>query len=112
MYQLSYKATKSIILRSNAPKEIKLHKHLLNIVETEERFCVGNSFSPGDGHEAKDPIALYTAPKELRKWTKIILDAYRLNKEETELMKARQMTQPIVIQRLFLLKENIFQRNA
>lgn len=59
MYQL-YKATKSS-LRSIAPKEIKLLKHLLNITDPEERFsALATAFSPGDEHEAKDPDALYT----------------------------------------------------
>ena len=44
-----------------APKEIKLLKHLLNIVDPEERFsALATTFSPGDGSEQKDPNALYT----------------------------------------------------
>ena len=46
-------------------------------------------------------------PKELYKWIKIMLDAYHLNKEETDLMEARQMSDPVVIQRLLILKETI-----
>lgn len=106
MYQL-YKTTKSS-LRSIAPKEIKLLKHLLNIVDPEERFsAMATAFSPGDNLEAKDPDALYTTPKELHKWVKIMLDAYNLNKEDTEIREVKQMTAPIVIQRLFILKETI-----
>ncbi|XP_017983313.1 PREDICTED: uncharacterized protein At4g37920, chloroplastic isoform X1 [Theobroma cacao] len=107
MYRL-YKATKSS-LKSIAPKEIKLLKHLLNITDPEERFsALATAFSPGDEHEAKDPNALYTStPKELNKWIKILLDAYFLNKEETDIKEAKNMTQPMVIQRLFILKETI-----
>ncbi|XP_043711340.1 uncharacterized protein At4g37920 isoform X2 [Telopea speciosissima] len=106
MYQL-YKATKSS-LRSIAPKEIKLLKHLLNIIDPEERFsALASAFSPGDEHEVKDPNALYTTPKELHKWITIMLDAYHLNKEETDIREVKQMTQPVVIQRLFILKETI-----
>ncbi|KAK6258750.1 hypothetical protein SCA6_013224 [Theobroma cacao] len=106
MYRL-YKATKSS-LKSIAPKEIKLLKHLLNITDPEERFsALATAFSPGDEHEAKDPNALYTTPKELNKWIKILLDAYFLNKEETDIKEAKNMTQPMVIQRLFILKETI-----
>ncbi|XP_033136883.1 uncharacterized protein At4g37920 isoform X2 [Brassica rapa] len=106
MYQL-YKATKSS-LRSITPKEIKLLKYLLNITDPEERFsALATAFSPGDDHEAKDPKALYTTPKELHKWIKIMLDAYHLNKEETDIREAKQMSQPIVIQRLFVLKDTI-----
>lgn len=36
-----------------------------------------------------------------------MLDAYHLNKEETEIREAKQMDQPIVMQRLFILKETI-----
>lgn len=36
-----------------------------------------------------------------------MLDAYHLNKEETEIREARQMNQPVVIQRLLILKETI-----
>lgn len=36
-----------------------------------------------------------------------MLDAYHLNKEETEIKEAKQMSQPIVIQRLFILKDTI-----
>ncbi|CAN8229028.1 unnamed protein product [Cochlearia groenlandica] len=106
MYSL-YKATKSS-LRSIAPKEIKLLKYLLNITDPEERFsALATAFTPGEDHEAKDPKALYTTPKELHKWIKIMLDAYHLNKEETDIREARQMSQPIVIQRLFILKDTI-----
>lgn len=59
MYRL-YKATKSS-LRSIAPKELKLLKHLLNIIDPEERFtALATAFSPGDEQEAKDPNTLYT----------------------------------------------------
>ncbi|PSS30634.1 Uncharacterized protein CEY00_Acc05920 [Actinidia chinensis var. chinensis] len=106
MYRL-YKATKSS-LKSIAPKEIKLLKHLLNITDPEERFsALATAFSPGDEHEAKDDNAIYTTPKELHKWVKIMLDAYHLNKEETDIREAKQMSQPVVIQRLFILKETI-----
>ncbi|TYJ14157.1 hypothetical protein E1A91_A10G099000v1 [Gossypium mustelinum] len=106
MYRL-YKATKSS-LKSMAPKEIKLLKHLLNITDPEERFsALATAFSPGNEHEVKDPHALYTTPKELHKWIKIMLDAYTLHKEETDIKEAKKMTQPVVIQRLFILKETI-----
>lgn len=36
-----------------------------------------------------------------------MLDAYNLNKEETEIREAKQLNQPVVIQRLFILKETI-----
>lgn len=36
-----------------------------------------------------------------------MLDAYNLNKEESDLREARKMTDPIVIQRLFILKDTI-----
>ncbi|KAK9910575.1 hypothetical protein M0R45_034531 [Rubus argutus] len=102
-----YKATKSS-LRSIVTKEIKLLKHLLNITDPEERFsALATAFCPGDDNEAKDPKAIYTTPKELHKWIKIMLDAYHLNAEETDLREAKQMTQPVVIQRLFILKETI-----
>lgn len=48
-----------------------------------------------------------STPKELHKWVKIMLDAYHLNKEETDIREAKQLTQPVVIQRLFILKETI-----
>ncbi|KAL0377982.1 UNVERIFIED_CONTAM: hypothetical protein Sradi_3103700 [Sesamum radiatum] len=106
MYSL-YKATQSS-LRSIAPKEIKLLKYLLNITDPEERFsALASAFSPGDEHDVKQPNTIYTTPKELHKWIKIMLDAYHLNKEETEIREARKMNQPVVIQRLFILKETI-----
>lgn len=46
-------------------------------------------------------------PKELYKWIKIMLDSYHLNKEETDIREAKQMTPPVVIQRLFILKQTI-----
>lgn len=59
MYHI-YKATRKS-LRSIALPEIKLLKHLLNIVDPEERFsALATAFSPGDEHEAKDVDALYT----------------------------------------------------
>ncbi|XP_020675447.1 uncharacterized protein At4g37920 isoform X1 [Dendrobium catenatum] len=95
-------------LKNMAPPEIKLLKHLLNIVDPEERFsALSTSFSPGDEHEMKDANAVYTTPKELHKWIKMMLDSYYLNKEETDLIEARQMSDPMVIQRLFILKETI-----
>ena len=36
-----------------------------------------------------------------------MLDTYHLNQEETDIREAKQMTQPVVIQRLFILKETI-----
>ncbi|KAL3526955.1 hypothetical protein ACH5RR_011611 [Cinchona calisaya] len=106
MYRL-YKATQKS-LRSIAPKEIKLLKYLLNIIDPEERFsALATAFSPGNEHDIKDPNAIYTTPKELHKWIKILLDAYNLSKDETEIREAQQMNQPVVIQRLFILKETI-----
>ncbi|KAB1211145.1 hypothetical protein CJ030_MR6G018131 [Morella rubra] len=106
MYRL-YKATKSS-LRSIAPKELKLLKHLLNIIDPEERFtALATAFSPGDEREAKDPNTLYTTPKELYKWIKIMLDAYNLHMEDTDIREAQQMTQPVVMQRLYILKLTI-----
>lgn len=106
MYRI-YKATKSS-LRSIAPKEIRLLKYLLNVTDPEERFsALATAFSPGDEREAKDPKALYTTPKELHKWIKIMLDAYHFNKEDTEIREAKQLTEPVVIQRLFILKDTI-----
>lgn len=108
MYRL-YKTMKSS-LRSIAPKEIKLLKHLLNITDPEERFsALASAFCPGSDHEAKDPKALYTTPKELHKWLKIMLDAYHLSQEETDIRAAKQINEPVVIQRLFILKETIEQ---
>ncbi len=46
-------------------------------------------------------------PNELHKWTKMMLDSYHLNKEETDFMDARKMSDPVIIQRLTLLKETI-----
>ncbi|KAK2986693.1 hypothetical protein RJ640_010918 [Escallonia rubra] len=106
MYRL-YKATKSS-LRSISPKEIKLLKYLLNFTDPEERFsALATAFSPGDDHEAKEPNAIYTTPKELHKWIKIMLDAYNLHREDTDIREAKQMVQPVIIQRLFILKETI-----
>ncbi|KAH9604738.1 hypothetical protein KSS87_014718 [Heliosperma pusillum] len=106
MYRL-YKTTKSS-LRSIAPKEIKLLKHLLNFTDPEERFsALAMAFCPGGEHEVKDPNALYTTPKELHKWIKIMLDAYTLSHEGTEIREAKQLAEPVVIQRLFILKETI-----
>lgn len=36
-----------------------------------------------------------------------MLDAYHLSQEETEIREARKLTEPVVIQRLFILKETI-----
>lgn len=59
MYRI-YKATQAS-LRSIVPKEIKLLKYLLNIIDPEERFsALARAFSPGDDQESKDPNAIYT----------------------------------------------------
>ncbi|KAI3865023.1 hypothetical protein MKX03_012177, partial [Papaver bracteatum] len=93
-------------IQNEAPKEIKLLKHLLNITDPEERFsALATAFSPGDEKVAKDPNAI--TPNELYKWIKIMLDACHLNKEESEIREPRQLTLPIVMQRLFILKETI-----
>lgn len=52
-------------------------------------------------------LLLCRTPKELHKWIKIMLDAYHLNKEDTDIKEARKMSQPVIIQRLFILKETI-----
>ena len=36
-----------------------------------------------------------------------MLDSYHLNQEDTDIREARKMAQPIVIQRLFILKDTI-----
>lgn len=67
-------------------------------------------FSPQrttDSNKAYEQTLTHRTPKELHKWIKIMLDAYHLNKEETDISEAKQMSQPIVIQRLFVLKETI-----
>lgn len=106
MYHI-YTTTKES-LKSISPPEMKLLKYLLNIEEPEERFgALATAFSPGDEREAKDEDALYTTPSELHKWIKMLLDSYHLNKEETDFMDARKMSDPVIIQRLTLLKEMI-----
>jgi hypothetical protein len=37
----------------------------------------------------------------------MLLDSYHLNKEETDFMDGRKMSDPVIIQRLTLLKETI-----
>ncbi|KAL6841234.1 hypothetical protein ACP4OV_028752 [Aristida adscensionis] len=106
MYHI-YTTTKESI-KSISPPEMKLLKYLLNIEDPEERFgALAAAFSPGDEREAKDEDALYTTPNELHKWVKMMLDSYNLNKEETDFMDARKMSDPVIIQRLTLLKETI-----
>lgn len=45
-----------------------------------------------------------------------MLDAYQLHTEESDIREAKQMSQPVIIQRLFILKETIeeeyLQRNV
>ncbi|CAN6277334.1 unnamed protein product [Urochloa humidicola] len=106
MYHI-YTTTKES-LKIISPPEMKLLKYLLNIEDPEERFgALATAFSPGDEREAKDEDALYTTPNELHKWIKMMLDSYHLNKEETDFMDARKMSDPVIIQRLTLLKETI-----
>ncbi|CAN6285696.1 unnamed protein product [Urochloa humidicola] len=105
MYHI-YTTTKES-LKIISPPEMKLLKYLLNIEDPEERFgALATAFSPGDEREAKDDDALYTTPSELHKWIKMMLDSYHLNKE-TDFMDARKMSDPVIIQRLTLLKETI-----
>ncbi|KAI4991405.1 hypothetical protein ZWY2020_039776 [Hordeum vulgare] len=95
-------------LKIISPPEMKLLKYLLNIEDPEDRFAaLAIAFSPGDEHEVKDEDALYTTPNELHKWIKMVLDSYHLNKEETDFMDARRMSDPVIIQRLILLKETV-----
>ncbi|OQU79824.1 hypothetical protein SORBI_3007G027000 [Sorghum bicolor] len=106
MYHI-YTTTKES-LKNISPPEMKLLKYLLNIEDPEERFgALATAFSPGDECETKDEDALYTTPNELHKWIKMLLDSYHLNKEETDFMDARKMSDPVIIQRLTLLKETI-----
>lgn len=43
-----------------APKEIKLLKYLLNIIDPEERFsALAMAFSPGDEHDVKNQNVIY-----------------------------------------------------
>lgn len=48
-----------------------------------------------------------STPKELHKWIKIMLDSYLLNKEDTELKEVQNLSDPIIIQRLFILKKTL-----
>ncbi|CAN6302317.1 unnamed protein product [Urochloa humidicola] len=105
MYHI-YTTTKES-LKIISPPEMKLLKYLFNIEDPEERFgALATAFSPGDEREAKDDDAIYTTPSELHKWIKMMLDSYHLNKE-TDFMDARKMSDPVIIQRLTLLKETI-----
>jgi hypothetical protein len=54
-----------------------------------------------------NPVFPCRTPNELHKWIKMLLDSYHLNKEETDFMDARKMSDPVIIQRLTLLKETI-----
>ncbi|KAJ3693237.1 hypothetical protein LUZ60_008717 [Juncus effusus] len=108
MYQI-YKATQKS-LKSIVPREIKLLKHLLNFSDPDERFtALAKCFSLDEEEEDqnKDADALTSTPKELHKWTKIMLDAFYLNKEETDIIEARKLGDPVVIQRLIILKETL-----
>ncbi|KAK1609388.1 hypothetical protein QYE76_033061 [Lolium multiflorum] len=106
MYHI-YTTTKES-LKIISPPEMKLLKYLLNIEDPEDRFAaLATAFSPGDEHEVKDEDALYTTPNELHKWIKMMLDSYHLNKEEADFMDARRMSDPVIIQRLILLKETV-----
>lgn len=106
MYQIYKTVQKS--LKSISPKEIKLLKYLMNITDPEERFsALATAFSPGDDHGIKDPNAIYTTPEELHKWIKIMLDAYNYHREDSEIREAKQLNEPVVIQRLVILKETI-----
>ncbi|KAL6660375.1 hypothetical protein ACP70R_001921 [Stipagrostis hirtigluma subsp. patula] len=106
MYHIYTTAKESI--KSISPPEMKLLKYLLNIEDPEERFgALATAFAPGDEHEAKDEDTIYTTPNELHRWIKMMLDSYHLNKEETEFIDARKMSDPVIIQRLTLLKETI-----
>uniref|UniRef100_A0ACD5WTY8 Uncharacterized protein n=1 Tax=Avena sativa TaxID=4498 RepID=A0ACD5WTY8_AVESA len=106
MYHI-YTTTKES-LKIISPPEMRLLKYLLNIEDPEDRFsALATAFSPGDEHDIKDEDALYTTPNELHKWIKMMLDSYHLNKEETDFMDARRMSDPVIIQRLILLKETV-----
>lgn len=52
-------------------------------------------------------VFTFRTPKELHKWIKIMLDAHQMNKEESDMKEVREMSDPMVIQRLFILKETI-----
>ena len=54
-----------------------------------------------------DLLLACRTPNELHKWIKMMLDSYHLNKEETDFMDAMTMSDPVIIQRLSLLKETI-----
>jgi len=53
-----------------------------------------------------DLLLACRTPNELHKWIKMMLDSYHLNKE-TDFVDARTMSDPVIIQRLSLLKETI-----
>ena len=63
--------------------------------------------SVGLRHGIIDMLFACRTPNELHKWIKMMLDSYHLNKEETDFMDARKMSDPVIIQRLSLLKETI-----
>eukprot|EP01018_Ginkgo_biloba_P038834 Gb_11825 [translate_table: standard] len=92
-------------LQRLVPKEIRIIKHLLSMEDPQERFAaLAEAFSPGDEIEGKNVDTLYTTPEKLHKWIKTVLDAYYMNREGTLIREAKQLMNPMVIQRLEILK--------
>ncbi|GMN45254.1 hypothetical protein TIFTF001_014439 [Ficus carica] len=88
------------------PKEIRILKYLLTIVDPEERLsALNDAFTPGEELEGKDVDCLYTTPEKLHTWIKTIVDAYHFSSEGTLIKEARDLMNPKIIQKLEELKK-------
>ncbi|GLJ49897.1 hypothetical protein SUGI_1060710 [Cryptomeria japonica] len=103
LFQLYVEARRS--LQEQVPKEVRIIKYLLTIEDPELQLAaLAQAFTPGDEIQGKDADVLYTKPEYLHRMIQVVLDAYYSSRQGTLIKEARKLMNPMVIQRLEVLK--------
>ncbi|KAK4761779.1 hypothetical protein SAY87_029663 [Trapa incisa] len=90
------------------PKEIRILKYLLMIEDPEERdSALRDAFTPGEELQGKDVDYLFTTPEELHVSIRTILDAYHSSREGTLIREARDLMNPVIVDKLEKLKKTM-----
>ncbi|XP_073282471.1 uncharacterized protein At4g37920-like [Primulina huaijiensis] len=90
------------------PKEIRILKYLLTIQDPEERMsALKDAFTPGEEVEGNDVDSLYTTPEQLHTWIRTVVDAYNFSREGTLIREARDLMNPIIVQKMEELTKTI-----
>eukprot|EP00252_Welwitschia_mirabilis_P014089 TRINITY_DN3111_c0_g1_i1.p1 TRINITY_DN3111_c0_g1~~TRINITY_DN3111_c0_g1_i1.p1 ORF type:complete len:346 (-),score=72.15 TRINITY_DN3111_c0_g1_i1:420-1457(-) len=92
-------------LQKSLPKEVRIIKYLLDIDDPKELSkAFDDAFTPGEETQGKHVDMLYTTPKDLHKWVKLLLDSFYTNTRKGIFMEAKLYPDP-TMNKDYLLRE-------